>query len=118
VVRGNRKETGTEPKPEDDYNTTGPYLIAEMQRYGARGTGSSARRMAAGPIGVGDTLQELCERWHALCLTPRREHVVCQVEFIFIPAVVLPEENLDSTPRALDGICVPQCQDQRSGCCG
>jgi hypothetical protein len=26
------------------------------------------------------------------------------MEFIIISAVVLPEENLDSTPRALDGI--------------
>jgi hypothetical protein len=106
VVCSNRKETGTEAKPEDDYSMTGPYLIAEMQRYGARSTGSSARRMAVGPIAVGDKLQELCERWYALCLAPRRKHVVCQVEFMVIPAVVLPDENLDSTPRALDGICV------------
>jgi hypothetical protein len=37
---------------------------------------------------------------------PRSEHVVCEVEFIVFPAVVLPEENLDMLPRALDGICV------------
>jgi len=31
---------------------------------------------------------------------------VREMEFIVISAVVLPEENLDSTPRALDGISV------------
>jgi len=34
------------------------------------------------------------------------EHVVREMEFIVISAVVLPEENLDSMPRALDGISV------------
>ena len=29
---------------------------------------------------------------------------MCEVEFIVIPAVVLPEENLDLVPRALDGV--------------
>jgi hypothetical protein len=54
--------------------------------------------------GVGEEMQELCERWYALCLAPRRKQVVCQMELTVIPAVVLPEENFDLTPRALDSI--------------
>jgi hypothetical protein len=63
--------------------------------------------MAAGPIGVGDEIQELCERWYALCLAPLREHVVCQMEFIVFPAVVWSDESFDLTLRALDciGVC-------------
>ena len=46
------------------------------------------------------------EWWYAQCPAPRREHVMGEVEFVILPAVVLPEENLDFVPRALDGICV------------
>jgi hypothetical protein len=69
-----------------------------------RDAGSSSRRMAAGPIGVGDEMQELCERWYTLCLAPHREHIVCQMEFVVFPTVVLPDVNFDLTPRALDGV--------------
>jgi hypothetical protein len=78
-----------------------PYLIAEMRVCDA---GSSSWWMAAGPIGVGDEIQELCERWYTLCLAPLREHVVCQREFIVFPAVVLPDESFDLMPRALDRV--------------
>jgi hypothetical protein len=40
-----------------DSNETGPYLMAEMQRYGARGASSSWRSLASGPIDVGDYMK-------------------------------------------------------------
>jgi len=63
--------------------------------------------MTPRPVSVGDEMQELYERWHALHLAPRHEHVVGEMKFIIIPAVVLPKENLDLMPRALDsvGVC-------------
>ena len=63
--------------------------------------------MTLRPIGVGDEMQELYERWHAPRLAPRLEHVVREMEFVIIPAVVLAKENFDSMPRALDsvGVC-------------
>jgi len=38
-----------------------------------------------------------------LRLAPHREHVLCRVVLVF-PPVVLPEEDLDGTPRGLDGV--------------
>jgi len=70
----------------------------------SRGAGSSARKMALRQISVGDEMQELYKRWYASCLAPRRKQVVCKMQFIVIPAVVMPEENLDLMPRAKDGI--------------
>jgi hypothetical protein len=40
-----------------DSNETGQYLITEMQRWGARGVGSSWWWLAAGPIDVRDEMQ-------------------------------------------------------------
>jgi len=78
-----------------------------MQKYGARGAGSSGRRVALRPINVGDEIEELQERGHSPRLAPRLKHVVGQMEFVIIPAVVLPEESLDSMPLALD--CIRVC---------
>jgi len=60
--------------------------------------------MTLRPISVGDEMQELYERWHAPRLAPHREHVTREMKFVIIPAVVLPKENLDSTPRAIDSV--------------
>ena len=60
--------------------------------------------MTLRPISVGDEMQELYERWHTPRLAPRREHVMREMKFVIIPAVALPKENLDSTPRALDSV--------------
>jgi hypothetical protein len=62
--------------------------------------------MTPRPIRVGDKMQELYERWDTPRLAPRRGHVVRDMKFIIIPTVVLPKENLHSTPRALDSVCV------------
>ena len=35
-------------------------------------------------------------------LAPRREHVMCQVEFIVFAPVVLSEEDLDGAPRGFN----------------
>jgi hypothetical protein len=51
-------------------------------------------------------MQELYVGWYARRLAPRREHVVRWMKFVIIPPVVLAKENLDSTPRALDCVCV------------
>jgi len=68
------------------------------------GAGSSARKLALRQICVGDEMQKFYERWYASCLAPRRKQVVCKMQFIVIPAVVLPEEDLDVMPCAQDGI--------------
>ena len=41
-----------------------------------------------------------------MCLAPRCKHVVCEMVVIVFPPVVLPEEDLDASPRGLDRICV------------
>jgi len=64
----------------------------------------SAGKTAQRPVNVCDELQEMEVRWDAFSLAPRREHVVCKVEFIVFPAVVLAEESLNRAPRSLDGV--------------
>ena len=69
-------------------------------RSGCRGGRGFAQR----PIGVRDEMNEFYERSNALRLAPRCEHVMSQVVMIVVPPVVLPLEDVDGTPRGLDGI--------------
>jgi len=51
-------------------------------------------------------VKELNERCNALRLSPRQEHVLCQVVLVVFPPVVLAEEDLDGAPRGLYGVSV------------
>ena len=80
------------------------YLITEKKKYGRdRGTiitwggGSEAAKTALGPVGFRNELEELQKLWDAFSRAPRREHIVCKMEFIIFPPVVLPEENRYAT---------------------
>ena len=43
------------------------------------------RHITQGPVLVGDEVKELQERLNSLGLAPRREQVMCQVEFVVFP---------------------------------
>jgi hypothetical protein len=61
----------------------------------SRGAGGSEEgKTALGPIGVRDEMEELQKLWYAFSLAPRREHVVCKMEFIDFPPFVLPRKTL------------------------
>jgi hypothetical protein len=51
-------------------------------------------------------MNEFNEWSNAFRLAPRREHVMSEMVMKFVLPVVLPQEDLDGTPRGLDGICV------------
>ena len=71
---------------------------------GSRGVWWGGRKMAQRPICISDEMQELYERWYALCLAPRREQVVRQMVYILLSPGVVFHENLHVTPRALYSI--------------
>jgi len=72
----------------------------------SRGALGGAGKTAPRPVSVGDEMQELYIWWNVFRLAPRLEHVVCQMELIIFPAVVLAQEHLNGTPRAFNGVCV------------
>ena len=47
---------------------------------------------------------EFYESSSAFRHAPRRERIMSQVVMIVLPPVVLPQEDLEGTPRGLDGI--------------
>jgi len=47
---------------------------------------------------------DLIELRYPLCLTPRGEHIMGEVEFVVFPPVVWSKESLNVTPRTPDGI--------------
>jgi hypothetical protein len=59
---------------------------------------------AGGPVGRRDDGKELIELRQNLCLSPRHEHVMGQMEFVVLPPVVWSKESLNMTPRRLDCI--------------
>ena len=61
---------------------------AVASRGGVRG----GRKVDFRPIGIGDEVKKLQERWYSLCLAPRRERVMWKMVHIVLPPVVLPGE--------------------------
>ena len=68
------------------------------------GITGGGRIMAIRRVGIRDEVKELYEGWYSLCLTPGREHVMCEMVVVVVAAVVEPEEDLDAMPRQPDCI--------------
>jgi hypothetical protein len=59
---------------------------------------------AGGPVVGRDDGKELSELMHPLCLAPRREHVMGEVECLVFTPVKKKKKNLRVTPRTIDGV--------------
>ena len=75
--------------------------MAGRTRGASRGAVRRARNIALRPIRVRDEMK-LYEGWYAFCVAPRRKRAPDGSGSL--PPVVLAEEDLDATPRGLDGV--------------
>ena len=97
---------------EDDTN-----LKQEMRR--SVGPSRGRRHIAHVPVGVGDEVKELEERWNVLRLAPRREHVLCEVVLVVLaPCCTARGRPWRRATWTRLYPCGHRCRDRRSGWSG